>query len=48
MATDENGTEKEQGREQAPSRLFILLALIGLGLLVLATDWVMKLIMPAR
>lgn len=38
--------EDENEKQQAPSRLFLVLALVGLGLLVLLTDWVMKLIMP--
>lgn len=40
MAQDENE------KRQAPSRLFLVLALVGLGLLVLLTDWVMGVILP--
>lgn len=39
---------EEQEKGPRPSRLFMVLALIGLGLLVLVTDWVVKLILPAR
>jgi hypothetical protein len=45
MAEEEKSPFEDKGR---PSRLFTLLALVGLGLVVLLTDWVMKLILPAR
>jgi hypothetical protein len=38
----------EEKRAERPSRLFMVLALVGLGLLVLLTDWVLKLILPAH
>ncbi|HLO02993.1 MAG TPA: hypothetical protein VK191_07795 [Symbiobacteriaceae bacterium] len=46
MADEEK--ESPVGDEGRPSRLFLVLAFMGLGLLVLVTDWVMKLILPAR
>lgn len=37
--------EEEKEPEGRPSKLFMLLALVGLALLVMLTDWVMKLLM---
>lgn len=48
MANEAKEKAPPSGEKERPSRLFLVLALIGLGLLVLATDWALKLILPAR